>query len=135
LNSGFAEKIKFCSHNRKIYKLKVLYVSQRNFIKKEQAPPIFHSLKWQNMEPHRLNQSNYLNTALRAGAKLIQAIITIYVDSNFEKWKLIRRDFIARDHSAVVAITPIFSTSSFRDIECVGILSTIPPGASPSVVG
>ena len=43
-NSGFAEKIKLCSHNRKIYKVKVLYVSKRNFIKKEAVPPDFSSL-------------------------------------------------------------------------------------------
>ena len=45
LNSGFAEKIKLCSYNKKTYKFELLYVSYRDFIKKEAAPPDFSFLK------------------------------------------------------------------------------------------
>ncbi len=81
-----------------------------------------------------LRPSHHLNRALNAALYRNQAIITIYVDSKFQKLKLIRRDFIARGHSAVLYAAPIISASSFRYVKCVRILPTIPPGASPPIV-
>jgi hypothetical protein len=64
-NSDFAENTEPGTINRKINKIKVLYVSVRNFIKKV-TPSTLYPLKSQNTEPDLPIRSHRLNMSLHA---------------------------------------------------------------------